>query len=479
MTMEGIQRALIGKKQAYRKDELYPSKYAGTSILFDEDEDESRSLLPKCSLLDQSLAISVDAPKTPFFDVKNTIGDSTRDDDDDETSRQLDEDEEQLRERVIPVSTADTHWHDANLFDDPLRITATSPPLSMLHGIALCDDEVDMDEPAHTHYIRTPRTPKVVYKGNLFESAPLSPITLPDDYGLERGLSFVESLTYSSVNDDTHPTSLLKMRNDCSTPTMFQSSPLTSEPDDSILQQSMSSFIGNDESMLVVERGLFDSVTKSKKPPVKLYDENKSDLRETIQLPTTARFMGSLPRARPLLKFEEDDDDLENLSRLGLDTVYHESKLQHQSPIKNDSPLLMKASSSPTGVTEFHQDEDFTFSLPPPPATSPKIDLISRLVDQVFGGCQPLGGMACGGIHVQCSSEEYTKKQQQQPAAAVEKSWNKEFPTPASSSMKRPELVKRGYSPGEELALARQNANISHNMSCRKNLRLRVVNFPS
>jgi len=316
MTMEGIQRALIGKKQAYRKDELYPSKYAGTSILFDEDEDESRSLLPKCSLLDQSLAISVDAPKTPFFDVKITMGDSTRDDDDDETSRQLDEDEEQLRARVIPVSTADTHW-----LDDPLRITATSPPLSMsmLHGIALCDDEVDMDEPAHTHYIRTPRTPKVevVYKG---ESAPLSPITLPDDYGLERGLA------YSSVNDDTHPTSLLKMRNDCSTPTMFQSSPLTSEPDDSLIRQSisMSSFI--------------------------------------------------------------------------------------------EKPLLLKASSSPTGVMEL----DFTFSLPPPAAaTSPKIGLISRLVDQLFGGCQPLGGIACGDVHVQCSSEESTMEQQHAAAAAA------------------------------------------------------------
>ena len=66
----------------------------------------------------------------------------------------------------------------------------------------------------------------------------------------------------------------LPLKNDCSySPSMFISSPLTAQPDDSLIQASMSSFIKNDDSisviknedsMLTVERELFDSTTKKK-----------------------------------------------------------------------------------------------------------------------------------------------------------------------------------------------------------------------
>ncbi len=473
MTMGRFQRALIRKKlESQKVDGLSPSKFAGTSFQFGEDEDESSSLLSKCEIeIDQSsAAVSADAPKTPFV-VKNSNGDSKKRDDD-EILLQFDE---VLKDCFMPPSTTTAGTH----LSSPVHATVpSSTPPSMLHGIAISDDEGDdMDEPAHAHVTRTPKTPATttIYTGRLFES---SPLTQPDDSGMQQGLSFVDSLNYS-VNSSfsSQPTPLHKMR---SSPTMFQSSPLTSQPDDSLLQQSMSSFIGNpDDSILTVERELFDSITKNKKKtPIKtLYDDNKSDLREAIQLTAAYSFKGSLQRANPLLKVEDEyeeentEDDFEIMSKLGLDTsLHHESKQQQPPSIKKDDLLHMKqASSSPSGVMDFHPDEDFS-SLPPPPAPpaapcAPKTSLISRIVDQAFSGCAPLG--------LYCSNEVYIKKQQQQPAAAaVEKSWDIAHPT--SSSMKRrPGLVQRDYSPGEELSWARQNAYIAQQMSCKTTLKVR------
>lgn len=472
--MTSIQRALIRKKLASQKvHDLTPTKFAVTSFNFGEEEED------ECSLVSKPLSLSVmsaDDPKTPFVVkksgngrrvVNNTIVESR---DDDETLFQLFD--ESLRdpptelitaggfrsrvERIdrhataaplTPLTTAGTPVYDANLFDSPVDVKVTSTPQSFLHGMVINDDEVDMDE----HIMRVTPTPKTtaVKKGKkMFES---SPLTQPDKSGMLQGLSFVD--LNLSEHDGDQPTPLPEMRKDSSSPTMFASSPLTYHPDDSLLQKSMSSFIENDVNTLTVERELFDSTTKKMTPMKTMYDDTKSDIRESIQLTPAFSFKGSLVRAKPLLTFEEEegddeyDDDLEILSNLGLDdAVYHESK-QKPTPIKKDD--LMEASSSPTGVTGFHQDEGFTFSPPALPAASPKTNLISRLLEQAFGGCQPLDGIICRGGH--CGSGESTKKQQQ-PAA----SW---IPAPStSSSIKRPGLVQRNYSPAEELSFARQNA---------------------
>mmetsp|Transcript_3070 Transcript_3070/g.5428 ORF Transcript_3070/g.5428 Transcript_3070/m.5428 type:complete len:303 (-) Transcript_3070:199-1107(-) len=298
-----------------------------------------------------------------------------------------------------------------------------------------------------------------------------------------QGLSFVdESLNYS-INDDTpQPTPL---KNDCSSsPSMFISSPLTAQPDDSLLQASMSSFIKNDDSisviknedsMLTVERELFDSTTKKKVVEDEtlmktLYDDDtKLDMKESIQLTAAFSLKGSLVRAKPLLIFDEEeggdeyDDALENLSQLGIDT-----NVQLQPPSKKDG--RHERSLSPTGVTDFYPDEDFSSSIPPPPlppaappaasSSSPKISFMSNLIDQALSGCHP------------CSSVVQTKKKQQQPATTVAEKSRISAPS-TSSSIERPDLVQRVYSPAvyspaQELSLARQNANSTQRSHMRR-----------
>ena len=151
--------------------------------------------------------------------------------------------------------------------------------------------------------------------------------------------------------------------------------------------------------------------------------------------------------------------------------------------------MVESSFASPTGVTNFHQDEDFTSAASPPTKTSSS-SLISRWLDSAFGGCGSLESITCGSKNGndgaqkdQCnngnffeepsssSSTNTTTKNQQQ------KSWlpvTGGAPPPPSSSLNRPGLVQRDVSPAEELSLARQNANMTHQLYTNENKNFRV-----
>ena len=159
----------------------------------------------------------------------------------------------------------------------------------------------------------------------------------------------------------------------------------------------------------------------------------------------------------------------------------------------NTKKMAVESSfASPTGVTNFdHQeDEDFISSASAPTKTSSS--LISRWLDSAFGGCGSLESITCGSGSKnvdddaqknQCngnifeessssSSDDTTTKNQQQ------KSWlpvtGGAPPPPPSSSLNRPGLVQRDVSPAEELSLARQNANMTHQLYTNENKNFRV-----
>ena len=465
MAIVGIQRALIRRKLESQRIDVSPSKFAVTSFKFGEDDDED--LLSNSSLLDKSAVMLSDAPFDPRADESRDDGD----DDDDEPFGERVRDERDTAAASPPpqaLSTpAGTHVYGANLYNDPVNVTVTNTPQSFLHGMILIEEgEEKVSMADHVHVQATP-APKKICQGKLFQS---SPITQPDEM---QGQSFLdESLDYS-INDDTpqpSPNHHQSTKNDSSysPSTMFASSPLTSEQDDSLLQTSMSSFIKNDDSMIMVERDLFDCSTKKEKkkaeeeetPTMTLHDNNKLDMRVSIQPTATEAFTfkESLHRTKPLISFsdgegdDEYDDALDmsqlgmNLSRLGIDT----SEQQHLPPFKEDS----RASSSPTGVIDFFQDEGFESSLPPPPplhpsappppaAAPPMTSFMTQLLNQLS---------AC---HHPCSSAVHnkTKKQQQPDTAIADKSRIPAFST------ERPELVQKAYSPAQELSLARKRAN--------------------
>ena len=103
---------------------------------------------------------------------------------------------------------------------------------------------------------------------------------------------------------------------------------------------------------------------------------------------TLFNFQRSLQRTKPLITFSEDEfgDDLVNMSQLGIDTSEQLTK------------EVSQASLSPTGVTEFFQDEEDvrgTSSPPlqplqsdvavplPPPTAPPKTSFMTQLLDQL------------------------------------------------------------------------------------------------
>lgn len=435
--MVGIQRGLILRKldsQRQRIDDLSPSKFKVTSFKFGAEDD---SMLSTSSLLDKS---AVTLSDEPFGSTNHKIDESRGDDEDD---------------KVLVLSPTGIPVYDSNIFDDKrVEVTTDSTtPKSFLRGMVIVDDEeVETEKHGRVQVTPTPKK-RTVYQGKLFESSPLSP---PDEDGQMQGLSLLdESLNYSNNGTpQPSPTRRFMVMND---PSIFVSSPITSELDDSLLQVSMSSFIKNDESTLTADREmLFDSSIRKEEeeeeetPMKTLYYDTKLDMKESIHL--TAPFS---ERAKPLLTFEEGDEDnefaLENLSKLGIDTSL---KQQQQQPSKED---ILKASLSPTGVTDFFQAEVVMSSVPAPPLPPPALDLSSsssspktnfmvHLLDQALNGCQPCSN----AVHTK------TKKHQQPDSPVVEK-------PPRIPAQKRPDVAHLVYSPAQspaqELSLARKSAN--------------------
>jgi hypothetical protein len=214
-----------------------------------------------------------------------------------------------------------------------------------------------------------------------------------------------------------------------SSPTMFQSSPLNSEsPNDSILMQSMSSFIVHDTSAAAdvddgddgdsgddAQRELFDSINSSDG------DGGSGDggAGEEEEKKDAQRKEANLVRGRALLSIASEDetdcddnnggsggddkgeDEFENVSKLGVDffklSVNGADKEVHAGEETTNIKKVMVESSfaSPTGVTNFHLDEDFTSPASPPSKTSSS-SLISRWLDSAFGWCGSLRVLPVG-----------------------------------------------------------------------------------
>lgn len=456
MAIVSIQRALIRRKlESKRVDLSDPSKFAVKSFNFGgEDDDDDYDLLSNSSLLDKSATMLSDAsfhpPPPPRVDDESR-DDGVDEDDEEVCGERVREDERDTAAASPPLQAlltpAGTPVYTANLYNDPVNdVTVTTTPQSFLHGMVIIDDNEEVKTADHVHVQATP-TPKkraVVYQGEMFES---SPITQPDEYGEMQGLSFVdESLNYS-VNEEPTPIhhQASKKNGSSSSPSMFASSPLTSEQDDSLLQMSMSSFIKNDDSAIVVERDLFDCSAKKKEEKTPMKTPHADTKQQLTATETLFSFQTSLQRTKPLITFSEDEfgDDLVNMSQLGIDTSEQLTK------------EVSQASLSPTGVTEFFQDEEDvrgTSSPPlqplqsdvavplPPPTAPPKTSFMTQLLDQLS---------AC---HHPCRNAMHTtttkKQQQKQPDnnAAVDKS-------------RIPEFVPKVYPPAQELSLARQRAN--------------------
>lgn len=469
--MVGIQRALILRKlesQRQRIDDLSPSKFKVTSFKFGAEDD---SMLSTSSLLDKSAVMLSDEPFDSInYDIDESHGKVFRD------RNRVEVNTAPSSPSRVMLSPAGIPVYDSNPFDDnPVEVTTVSSttPKSFLHGMVIIDDEEVQTDNKHGHVQVTP-TPKkrTVYHGKLFESSPLSPPTDEDEK--MQGLSLLdESLNYSNNGTpQPSPTRRFMVKND---PSIFESSPITNahELDYSLHQISMSSFIKNDtsyESMLTADRELlFDSSIKKKKEvkeetTVKtLYDDTKLDMKESIHL--TAAFS---ERAKPLLTFDEGeggneyDYANENSSQLGIDTSLKQKK---QQPSKKD---ILKASLSPTGVTDFFQ-EDVISSVPEPPlppaapdlsSSSLKTNFMTHLLDQALNGCQPCNNT----VHTK------TKKHQQPDSPVVERSR-----IPAPPSMKRPNLANLVYSPAQspalELSMARKNANSTQRSLRRRDMK--------
>ena len=468
MAIVSIQRALIRRKlESKRVDLSDPSKFAVKSFNFGEDDDDDYDLLSNSSLLDKSATMLSDASFHPPPPPR--VDDESRDDgvDEEVCGERVREDERDTAAASPPLQAlltpAGTPVYGANLYNDPVNdVTVTNTPQSFLHGMVIIDDNEEVKTANNVHVQATP-TPKkraVVYQGKMFES---SPITQPDECGEMQGLSFVdESLNYS-INEDTtpqptpihHPES--KKNSSSSSPSMmFASSPLTSEQDDSLLQMSMSSFIKNDDSAIVVERDLFDCSTKKEEEKTPMKTPRADTKQQLTATETLFNFQRSLQRTKPLITFSEDEfgDDLVNMSQLGIDTSEQQQQLlQLQHPLSTKE--VSQASLSPTGVTDFFQDDEedvrgtsspplqplqSDVAVPLPPAAPSKTSFMTQLLDQLS---------AC---HHPCRNSMHTtttkKQQQTQPDnnAAVDKS-------------RIPEFVPKVYSPAQELSLARQRAN--------------------
>ena len=170
---------------------------------------------------------------------------------------------------------------------------------------------------------------------------------------------------------------------------------------------------------------------------------------------TLFNFQRSLQRTKPLITFSEDEfgDDLVNMSQLGIDTSeQHQLLQQHPLSTKEDS----QASLSPTGVTDFFQDEEDvrqTSSPPlqplqsdvavplPPTARPPKTSFMTQLLDQLSACHHP-----CRNAMQTTTTKKQQQQQQPDNTAVVDKS-------------RIPEFVQKVYSPAQELSLARQRAN--------------------
>jgi hypothetical protein len=351
----------------------------------------------------------------------------------------------------------------------------------------------------------------------MFQSSPLLTPQLGDSSFSSdmKGLSFIETDEEELVQQhhqvpQTAKKKVLNQRNS-SSPTMFQSSPLNSEsPNDSILMQSMSSFIVHDTSAAAdvddggsdAQRELFDSINSSDDDGgsggdggVGEEEEKKKDAQRKEE--------ANLVRGRALLSIASEDetdcddnngDEFENVSKLGVDFFKLsvnsggcDKEVPAGEETTNTKKVMVESSfASPTGVTNFHQDEDFTSAASPPSKTSSS-SLISRWLDSAFGGCGSLESITCGSKNGndgaqkdQCngnffeesssssSSANATTKSQQQ------KSWLPVTGGAPPSSLNRPGLVQRDVSPAEELSLARQNANMTHQLYTNENKNFRV-----
>ena len=499
--MGGLQRALLRRKlESQRINNLSPSKFAATTISFGQDEDELCSLLSKSSLLDKTAVMS-DAPFV-VGNAKRVVNDGVESRDDD--------DEAAVYSPPQMLTSAPAPLHDVKLLSDnnPAQVSVTSTPQSVLHGMVIID-ELSLDGPLHNQITPTPKK-RDVYEGRLFES---SPIAQPDEYGKMQGLSFVDlssdlSLDYSTNDDTPHPTPLPKMKSGSSSPTMFVSSPLTTQPNDSLLQESMSSFIRNEESMSTLERQLFDlSITKEEEEDSMkvLHEDAKIDTRETIQDCSTEKkeempydenkfsmrppneialdnsCKGPLMRATSLLvsEDEEGDDEYDNVldksTKLGLTAS---RPLQPAAIMKNDPQDSL---SSPTGVADFQDEPFFKSSVPPPPPrlpppsparqACPKTN-VSQFFDQAFGSCHPLDTISCRRAQ-RNSAPVSTKKKKQQQQRPTNLSTVESCSSPSSSPMTQSRHVLRVYSPAEELSMARRTANIAQQRHREKSFKAR------
>jgi hypothetical protein len=355
----------------------------------------------------------------------------------------------------------------------------------------------------------------------MFQSSPLLTPQLGDSSFSSdmKGLSFIETDDEELVQQhqlveqqpQTAKKKVLNQRNSYS-PTMFQSSPLNSEsPNDSILMQSMSSFIVHDTSAAAADgdvggsgsgpqRELFDSINSSDGDGGS--GDGGAGEEEEKKKDAKRREEANLVRGRALLSIASEDEtdcdddnggEFENVSKLGVDFFKlsvnsgADKEVHAGEETTNTKKMMVESSfASPTGVTNFHQ-EDFTSAASPPTKTSSS-SLISRWLDSAFGGCGSLESITCGSKNGddgaqkdQCngnffeesssssSSANTTTKNQQQ------KSW---LPVtggaPPSSSLNRPGLVQRDVSPAEELSLARQNANMTHQLYTNENKNFRV-----
>lgn len=443
-----------------------PFKFAGTPLIEATGSDGGDSLV----LLDQSTMLSDEdmAGVGIQFDWHNTTPEPPS--------------------PQTPLAPAGTPLCETNPLGDSIDVQMISTPQSMLHGLVIdVENEVDNN-------VITPTSSKAAAKivdateefERMFQS---SPLIHPDESMMLLGVSFLESPSLNDGNDeDEEPgsskqprlTPLPKMRNSvshsspssCSPVSYFQSNPLTSQPDDSLLQQSMSSFIVDDESMvfisnhesmlsveiddgiLSVERELFGP-SPNKKEKKQIQANNDDSRVGSIQLTAAFNFNGSLVREKPLLTVVGEDDegddeadDFDNVSTLGL----HFHKQATTPPIttmkKHDRMKMATVEEgmafSPTAVSNFHQDSS-TGTTAAPVTNNKSTNLISRWLDHAFGSCQ--------ASHCIVRSEESS-------TTTMKHQTEREKSSPSSSKMKRLGLIQRNSSPAEELSLARRNANM-------------------
>jgi hypothetical protein len=430
---------------------------------------------------------------------------------------------------VKSIPSSMTNNNNTNVNDSVEVITT---PQSVLHGLAITDEAVvELDEfvmatpsfktpvlttsttsaaattAATNNNITPPTTTTEVVTPRMFQSSPLLTPQLGDTSLSSdmKGLSFLETgedfvQQQQQQLTQTAKKKGLNQRN--SSPTsMFQSSPLNSDsPNDSILMQSMSSFIVHDTSAVVdggsgggdgAQRELFDSITSSGE------EEERKDARKEA----------NLVRGRALLSIasedetdcdddngggddDKGDDEFENVSKLGVDFFklpVNSGGGDKEVPAgeeTTDTKMVESSFASPTGVTNFHhQDEDFTSSAAAsPPTKTSSSSLISRWLDSAFGGCGSLESITCGSKNGDDGIEESSSSSSAAATAAnvttknrQQKSW---LPVtggaPLSPSLNRPGLVQRDVSPAEELSMARQNANMTHQLYTNENKNFRV-----